>query len=89
MPPVMRNTHLHMPVAADLNRFPTFVSTQMCRLCCRCDLAVGDYDVVIPEDTTAGMYSIRVGRFDDDSLFGCSEEFEVVSDESESVSFMF
>lgn len=60
----------------------------MSRLCCRCDLAVGDYDIVIPEDTTSGMYSIRVGRYEEDSLYGCSGEFEVVSDESESVSFL-
>ena len=39
--------------------------------------AVGDYDIEIPEDTESGMYSIRVGRFEDDSLFGCSAAFEI------------
>lgn len=41
------------------------------------NLAVGDYDVVIPEDTPAGDYSIRVGVFEEDSLYGCSGAFEV------------
>lgn len=44
---------------------------------------VGDYDVVIPSDTAAGEYKIRVGRFEDDDLFDCSGMFEIVSDEDE------
>lgn len=51
--------------------------------------AVGDYDVMIPEDTASGMYSIRVGRFEDDSLFGCSDAFEIDGDDSMSMSFRF
>lgn len=42
----------------------------------------GDYDVVIPQDIQAAMYSIRVGLFSDDSVFGCSGTFSVVSDPS-------
>lgn len=55
----------------------------------------GDYDVEIPFDTPSGMYSIRVGVFDDDTVFGCSDEFEVVSEDDEeegggiSMSFRF
>lgn len=41
---------------------------------------MGDYDIEIPEDTESGMYSIRVGRFSDDSLFGCSDSFEIEGD---------
>lgn len=44
---------------------------------------VGDYDVVIPSDTAAGEYKIRVGRFEDDDLFDCSDMFEIVSDEDD------
>lgn len=42
-------------------------------------LAVGDYDVIIPDDTPSGEYSIRVGRFEDKSLFGCSGVFMIES----------
>ena len=44
-------------------------------------LSVGDYDVEIPCNTPAGEYSIRVGRFEDPSLFDCSDPFTVVADE--------
>lgn len=47
---------------------------------------VGDYDVVIPEDTETGMYSIRVGRFEDDDLFGCSDAFMVEGSDDEDMS---
>lgn len=49
---------------------------------------MGDYDITIPEDTAEGTYTIRVGRFADDSLYGCSDVFEVVEDGSDE-SFMF
>lgn len=39
---------------------------------------MGDYDVDIPEDTPSGQYQIRVGRFEDQELFGCSGTFEIV-----------
>lgn len=45
--------------------------------------AVGDYDVEIPEDTPAGDYSIRVGVFEDDSVYSCSDVFEVEAAEDE------
>lgn len=45
--------------------------------CCR---AAGDYDVEIPADTSAGLYTIRVGKFSDDTIFGCSGAFEVVKE---------
>lgn len=39
----------------------------------------GDYNIQIPSETTDGMYKIRVGVFGDDSVYGCSDAFEVVS----------
>ena len=33
--------------------------------------------MTIPRDTAAGMYSIRVGLFGDDSIFACSAPFEI------------
>lgn len=38
----------------------------------------GDYNVVVPSTTSAGMYKIRVGLFGDDSVFACSDSFEVM-----------
>lgn len=46
--------------------------------------AGGDYDVEIPCDTPAGEYSIRVGRFEDPSLYACSAPFMVVAGEDSS-----
>eukprot|EP00904_Undaria_pinnatifida_P003642 jgi/Undpi1/13279/HiC_scaffold_8.g02941.m1 len=54
-----------------------------------CKDSQGDYDVTIPEDTVAGEYSIRVGRFEDESLFGCSGTFEVISEHDDSLSYEF
>ena len=42
---------------------------------------MGDYDVVIPENAMSGFYSIRVGEFENEDVFGCSEVFEVVGDD--------
>ena len=39
----------------------------------------GDYNVIIPATTAAGFYVIRVGLFGEDSVYGCSEPFEVVA----------
>lgn len=39
----------------------------------------GDYDVRIPVGTSPGDYRLRVGRFEDDSLYDCSGTFSVVS----------
>lgn len=39
--------------------------------------AAGDYDVVIPGYVPTANYSIRVGLFYDDSVYNCSETFEV------------
>lgn len=39
----------------------------------------GNYDVRIPQEMEGGFYSIRIGLFDNDSLFGCSPMFEVQS----------
>lgn len=55
---------------------------------------MGDYDVVIPDDTPSGEYYIRVGRFEDDALYGCSGLFEVEGDDEDdeddmSMSYMF
>lgn len=36
------------------------------------------------------MYHIRVGRFEDDTLFGCSDMFEVIGEDEEmSMSYTF
>ena len=40
---------------------------------------MGDYDIDIPEDTAGGEYKIRVGRFEDLALFGCSGKFDIVA----------
>ncbi|CAM9363274.1 unnamed protein product [Hapterophycus canaliculatus] len=42
------------------------------------DTPEGDYDVLIPANTEAGQYKIRVGVFGDDSIFACSPSFEVM-----------
>lgn len=42
----------------------------------------GDYDVTIPDTTESGMYKIRVGVFGDDSVYDCSEAFEVYGEGS-------
>ncbi|CBN79389.1 EsV-1-163 [Ectocarpus siliculosus] len=47
-----------------------------------CKDSMGDYDVEIPDTVVDGMYSIRVGRFEDDALYGCSGEFEIVGSSS-------
>lgn len=53
-------------------------------------ISVGDYDVEIPADTASGEYSIRVGRFEDKALFGCSGTFMVERDDEEmSMSYRF
>eukprot|EP00903_Cladosiphon_okamuranus_P010794 g10199.t1 len=43
-----------------------------------CHDSQGDYDVTIPVNSEAGMYKIRVGVFGDDSVYACSEPFEIV-----------
>jgi len=48
-----------------------------------CKDSMGDYDVVIPSDTEAGDYKIRVGRFENDDLFGCSGVFTVSDEEDD------
>jgi len=53
-----------------------------------CKDSMGNYDVWIPEDTPEGTYSIRVGLFDNDALFGCSDDFEIVNDDEDS-SYLF
>lgn len=44
--------------------------------------------MVIPSGTESGMYSIRVGVFENDDVYGCSESFEIMGgDSSMSVRF--
>lgn len=43
---------------------------------------MGDYDVEIPEGTPPGMYTIRVGVFENAEVYDCSGEFEVLGDGS-------
>ncbi|CAM9225437.1 unnamed protein product [Ascophyllum nodosum] len=38
----------------------------------------GDYDIAIPCDVNTGEYKIRVGVFDDDSTFDCSDTFTII-----------
>ena len=38
----------------------------------------GDYNIIVPADTDAGMYKVRVGLFGDDSVFACSDAFEIM-----------
>eukprot|EP00903_Cladosiphon_okamuranus_P013643 g12707.t1 len=55
-----------------------------------CKDSMGDYDVEIPDEISTGMYSIRVGRFEDDDLFGCSEPFMIEgNDDDMSMSMSF
>eukprot|EP00752_Nemacystus_decipiens_P013419 g11882.t1 len=55
-----------------------------------CKDSAGDYDVVIPDETYSGMYSIRVGRFSDDDLYDCSEPFMIEGEEIDmSMSYRF
>ncbi|CAM9132063.1 unnamed protein product [Ectocarpus fasciculatus] len=55
-----------------------------------CKDSQGDYDVIIPSGTESGMYSIRVGVFENEAVYGCSDSFEVVgSDSSMSMSMRF
>lgn len=67
----------------------TYVTTLCDKPSIGCKDSMGDYDVTIPEDTDAGMYKVRVGRFEDDSLFDCSGEFEVIGDDAMSMSYAF
>lgn len=46
----------------------------------KCTVLVGDYDIILPDETAPGEYKIRVGLFEDEDLFGCSGTFEVVGD---------
>ncbi|CAM9309180.1 unnamed protein product [Sphacelaria rigidula] len=43
-----------------------------------CRDTTGNYDVVIPSDTEPGLYKVRVGLFGDDSVYDCSDTFEVM-----------
>ncbi|CAM9563888.1 unnamed protein product [Ascophyllum nodosum] len=56
-----------------------------------CKDSMGDYDVTIPEDTMSGMYKIRVGPFEEEDLFDCSGEFEIIGEDGDdgSMSFRF
>ncbi|CBN79382.1 EsV-1-163 [Ectocarpus siliculosus] len=56
----------------------TFMYTLCDKPTIGCKDSMGDYDVEIPEDAEAGMYTIRVGDFEDDSVYGCSDEFEIL-----------
>ncbi|CAM9810534.1 unnamed protein product [Ectocarpus sp. 8 AP-2014] len=65
----------------------TYVTTVCDKPSIGCKDSQGDYDVVIPSGTESGMYSIRVGVFEDDDVYGCSDSFEIVGGESMSVRF--
>lgn len=38
--------------------------------------------MVIPEDAEAGFYSIRVGPINDESVYDCSDSFEILDAEA-------
>ncbi|CAM9925842.1 unnamed protein product [Ectocarpus sp. 4 AP-2014] len=61
----------------------TYVATLCDKPAIGCPDSQGDYDVEIPSDTPAGMYSVRVGVFSDDMMFDCSEAFEIVNDSTD------
>ncbi|CAM9601879.1 unnamed protein product [Pylaiella littoralis] len=42
----------------------------------------GTYDVTIPTDTAAGMYSIKVSLAADPTVFGCTDAFQVTAEET-------
>ena len=57
-------------------------------------VAEGDYDIVIPCNVNTGEYKIRIGVFDDDSTFDCSDTFIIlgssaISSEDEDLSMSF
>lgn len=54
-------------------------SCTSCVTSVRLPLEGGDYNVVMPESTPGGKYKIRVGLFGDDSVYACSETFEVLN----------
>ena len=45
--------------------------------------------MTIPEDIVSGEYQIRVGRYENKELYGCSGTFEVVSEDEGDVSMSF
>lgn len=47
----------------------------------------GEYLFTIPHDVALGEYRIRVGRFEDESIFDCSGVFHIVADETEGPSY--
>ena len=49
---------------------------------------VGDYNVEIPM-VPQGFYKIMVSPFDDDSMYGCSGEFLIVSDVEYDMSYSY
>ncbi|CAM9225329.1 unnamed protein product [Ascophyllum nodosum] len=59
-----------------------------------CKDTQGDYDIVIPCNVNTGEYKIRIGVFDDDSTFDCSDTFIIlgssaISSEDEDLSMSF
>lgn len=43
--------------------------------------ADGDYDITIPANTPAGLYSIRVGLAVDEWIYDCSDTFEIIAED--------
>lgn len=56
----------------------TFYATLCDKESIGCKDTQGDYDIAIPCDVNTGEYQIRVGVFDDDSTFGCSDTFTIL-----------
>ena len=65
----------------------------VCPLCNKhligCRDTSGDLDVLFPVGLSPGDYRIRIGRFEDEGLFGCSEVFQVVEPWGLSFDFSF
>ncbi|CAM9225588.1 unnamed protein product [Ascophyllum nodosum] len=54
-----------------------------------CKDSHGDYDIAIPCDLNTGEYKIRVGVFDDDSTFDCSDTFTILGSTGTTSSMTF
>lgn len=70
------------PALTNLSPFPAAANSSLAT-------EEGDYDVEIPSDAPSGMYSVRVGVFEDDSVYGCSGEFEIVGEEDDDMSMSY
>ncbi|AAK14577.1 unnamed protein product [Ectocarpus sp. 4 AP-2014] len=62
----------------DIDLFTSDCGTYVAGLCDQCKDSGGSHPIIIPMDTDADFYRIRVARVEDPFLFDCSGVFEVV-----------